>query len=335
MWMMKVVLVIFCLIQLATSFGTILRPKTHGSAASSSPQEVSGLHRLQPLSAELRILIHGTKNAYTTVRSGDVLSYKHSEAVEGQTLRLGTLSSDGKVLPLCNRVKHGAEFYIDHTATPLSADQLKQENRLYRIVSSDRKGNAFLIEEYLDDNIYIPVIAEGAVVHPSASTLSEDGDNTDLLQRELQLLQLQTTLLQQKIKSSQQKKSLHAIVSNQAPKPVGPYSQGVKANGMLFASGCIGLDPSTSKLVSGGIEAEAIQSMKNLRSILQEGGADFQRIIKTTIFVTDLKQYGLVNQIYADFLKANPIMPARTTVEVSALPLGALVEIEAIALLEE
>ncbi len=114
-----------------------------------------------------------------------------------------------------------------------------------------------------------------------------------------------------------------------APKAVGPYSQAVQCGEWLFLSGQIGLNPETSELARGGIEAETRQVLQNIQAILQAAGASAQHICKTTIFLTDLNSFATVNQIYAAAMVAP--LPARSTVQVAALPLGAQVEIEVIA----
>jgi 2-iminobutanoate/2-iminopropanoate deaminase len=115
-----------------------------------------------------------------------------------------------------------------------------------------------------------------------------------------------------------------------APKALGPYSQAVEAaNGMVFLSGQVGLDPQTSVLVSGGVEAEAKQVLANLKSVLQHLQLSFADVVKTTIFLADLKDFQAVNTIYAEAL--GEFRPARSTFQVAALPLGARIEIEMIA----
>jgi 2-iminobutanoate/2-iminopropanoate deaminase len=318
-----VIFVIFLIIAEVVSSFTNGRSFSRIQRRGKDVQTSQAIRRFQPLSAELRLLIQGTKNAYTTARAGDVLSYLLEGNVHGKkNIRLGALTENGQIAPLCNRIEGGAEFYYDHTSPTLSAEKLKEENRLCRVISSDRRNNAFIIDEYLDDSYVIPVIGGTCDVEDR----QVDSD-MELAQLELKLAQKKVELLEMK----QQIAALSAIKSSNAPNPVGPYSQAIKVNGMVFASGCIGLDPQTGKLVEGGIETETIQSLKNLQAILKEAGTDINKIAKTTIFVTDLKQYALVNKIYAEYLKDNKVFPARTTVEVSGLPLGAKVEIEAVA----
>lgn len=124
--------------------------------------------------------------------------------------------------------------------------------------------------------------------------------------------------------------SKEIIQTKHAPAAVGPYSQAIKIDGLVFVSGQLGLDPETGKLVDG-IEAQARQVLANLNSILTASGSHFDNIVKTTIFLADMADFAAVNSIYAEAFTDAP--PARSTVEVSALPLGGLVEIEAIALL--
>lgn len=116
-----------------------------------------------------------------------------------------------------------------------------------------------------------------------------------------------------------------------APAPVGPYSQAIRAGGWLFASGQIPLDPASGKIVPGEIEDEARQVLANLRAVLEAGGSSLDRVVKATVYLTDLTLFPRVNAIYAEFFSAKPA-PARVTVGVASLPLGSRVEIDAIAL---
>lgn len=118
------------------------------------------------------------------------------------------------------------------------------------------------------------------------------------------------------------------ITSNKAPKAIGPYSQAVILNNVLYTSGQIGLDPQTGNL-KDGIEEQVKQVMENLKALLKEADMDFSNVVKTTIFLKSIDDFTTVNQIYASYFNENP--PARSCVEVSALPKGALVEIELIA----
>jgi 2-iminobutanoate/2-iminopropanoate deaminase len=115
-----------------------------------------------------------------------------------------------------------------------------------------------------------------------------------------------------------------------APEPVGPYSQAVGLGDLLFVSGQIPLVPETGETVDGGIEEQTHQVLRNLRAVLEAGGSGLDRVVKTTVYLSDLGLFPRVNAVYAEHFSAEPA-PARATVEVSALPLGALVEIDAIA----
>jgi len=117
-----------------------------------------------------------------------------------------------------------------------------------------------------------------------------------------------------------------------APAPVGPYSQAIRAGDWLFASGQIPLDPATGKIVTGEIEVEARQVLVNLGAVLEAAGTGFDRVVKATVYLTDLSLFPRVNAIYAEFFSTAPA-PARVTVGVASLPLGARVEIDAIAAL--
>ncbi|MEP6642265.1 MAG: Rid family detoxifying hydrolase [Gaiellales bacterium] len=122
------------------------------------------------------------------------------------------------------------------------------------------------------------------------------------------------------------------IATDGAPRPYAgaPYSQGIKAAGLVFCAGQVGLDPASGTLVPGGVEAQAQRAMENLKAVLEAAGSSFDRVVKTTVFVADLADFATVNEVYAAFFRDLP--PARSTVQVAGLPAGALVEIEAIAL---
>jgi 2-iminobutanoate/2-iminopropanoate deaminase len=116
-----------------------------------------------------------------------------------------------------------------------------------------------------------------------------------------------------------------------APAPVGPYSQGVAVGELVFTSGQIPLDPATGKPVTGGITAETERVIDNLEAVLQAAGSSLERVVKTTVFLTDLGSFAEMNKVYARRFTGAPL-PARSTVEVPALALGVSIEIEAIAL---
>lgn len=124
-----------------------------------------------------------------------------------------------------------------------------------------------------------------------------------------------------------------AVESGEAPAPVGPYSQAVIHDGLLYASGQIPLDPGTGKLVEGGIDEQTRQVIDNLRAVLAAGGSSLDRVLRTTIYLVDLGLFGRVNAVYAEHFQGDPA-PARATVGVAALPLGAQVEIDLIALVD-
>ncbi len=124
-----------------------------------------------------------------------------------------------------------------------------------------------------------------------------------------------------------------AVHSAQAPAAIGPYSQAVAAGPWIFTSGQVGLVPETGKLVPGEIEAEAEQALANLRAILEAAGCGFQDVVKTTVFLADMAQFGRVNAVYERHFAVEGVpFPARSTVQAARLPLGAQVEIEAIVL---
>ncbi|MEF9879052.1 MAG: RidA family protein [Clostridia bacterium] len=119
------------------------------------------------------------------------------------------------------------------------------------------------------------------------------------------------------------------IHSAKAPAAIGPYSQAIQAGGMLFTSGQLGIDPATGALAIG-VEAQTDQAMRNLGEILAQAGLTYASILKTTVFVADLADFSIVNTVYQGFFKSD--YPARSCVQVAALPKGGLVEIECVAL---
>ncbi len=114
-----------------------------------------------------------------------------------------------------------------------------------------------------------------------------------------------------------------------APAAIGPYSQGVRCGGLLFCSGQIPLDPGTGKMVEGGIAEQTERVLRNLEAVLSAGGASLASVLKTTVYLVDLGDFPAMNAVYGKFFPGEP--PARATVEVSKLPAGARVEIEAVA----
>jgi 2-iminobutanoate/2-iminopropanoate deaminase len=120
-----------------------------------------------------------------------------------------------------------------------------------------------------------------------------------------------------------------AVSTGGAPTAIGPYSQAIAADGFVFCSGQIGLDPTTGELVEGGVEAQADRALRNLAAVLDAAGAAMADVVKTTVFLADIGDFGAVNAVYARHMPEPP--PARSTFAVGALPKGALVEIEAIA----
>lgn len=122
------------------------------------------------------------------------------------------------------------------------------------------------------------------------------------------------------------------IQTDNAPGAVGPYSQGTRTDQMVFTAGQLPLDPATGKMVAGDIQDQTRQSLKNLQAVLEAGEAGLDSVMKTTVFLQDMGEFKLMNEIYAEFFPDNP--PARSAVEVAALPLGARVEIEAIGLVK-
>jgi 2-iminobutanoate/2-iminopropanoate deaminase len=120
------------------------------------------------------------------------------------------------------------------------------------------------------------------------------------------------------------------IATSEAPKAVGPYSQAVALGGMLFCSGQIPLTPDTGELLQGNVTDQTTQVLENLGAVLRANKMTFTHVVKTTVFLTDLNDFAAMNEVYANYFPSN--QPARSTIQVAALPKGARVEIEAIAI---
>ena len=120
------------------------------------------------------------------------------------------------------------------------------------------------------------------------------------------------------------------IKTDKAPAAIGPYSQAIEVNGMIFTSGVIPINPETNELVKGDIKVQAEQAIGNLAALLKEAGSDTEQVIKTTVFIKDMNDFAAVNEIYAKYFTKD--FPARSCVEVARLPKDVLIEIEAIAL---
>ena len=119
------------------------------------------------------------------------------------------------------------------------------------------------------------------------------------------------------------------IQTDSAPKAIGPYSQAIKSNGFVFASGQIPLDPATMQIVEGGIREQTKRVMSNLEAVLQAAGSSLEGVVKTTVFLKDLADFGEMNEVYGSFFNETP--PARSTIEVARLPRDVRVEIDVIA----
>ena len=121
------------------------------------------------------------------------------------------------------------------------------------------------------------------------------------------------------------------VVASDAPKAIGPYSAGVKVGNFVYTSGQLGMDPVSGDLVDGGVVAETRQALLNLKAVLAAAGAKLEHVVKTTVFLKDINDFASMNKVYVEFFIENP--PARSAVQVAALPKGGAVEIEAVAIL--
>jgi 2-iminobutanoate/2-iminopropanoate deaminase len=123
---------------------------------------------------------------------------------------------------------------------------------------------------------------------------------------------------------------MQKVQTNHAPQAIGPYSQAVKANGLVFLSGQIPLDPETMQTVEGGIEAQTRRVFQNLKAVLEAAGTSFDRVVRATVYLADMNDFAAMNEVYAEFL--GEVKPARSTVQAARLPRDARVEIDLIAL---
>jgi 2-iminobutanoate/2-iminopropanoate deaminase len=120
-----------------------------------------------------------------------------------------------------------------------------------------------------------------------------------------------------------------AVTTSKAPKAIGPYSQAVKCNGLIFVSGQVAIDPATQQVIEGDVAAQTDRVMKNLSAILSASGSKFDQVLRTTVFLKNMDDFAAMNAVYAKYFKAEP--PARSTVEVARLPKNVLLEIDVIA----
>jgi 2-iminobutanoate/2-iminopropanoate deaminase len=120
------------------------------------------------------------------------------------------------------------------------------------------------------------------------------------------------------------------VVTDRGPKAIGPYSQAVKANGFVFVSGQVAIDPKTQQIIEGAIVPQTERVMENLKGIVEASGSSLDKVVKTTVFLADMNDFAAMNEIYARYFPSNP--PARATVQVSRLPKDVRVEIEVMAL---
>ena len=123
---------------------------------------------------------------------------------------------------------------------------------------------------------------------------------------------------------------MESIQTDRAPQAIGPYSQAIKANGFIFASGQIPLDPATMRIVEGGIEEQTGRVLENLKAVLEAAGSSLDRVVKTTVYLADMNEFAAMNEIYARYFGATK--PARATVQVARLPRDVKVEIDVVAL---
>lgn len=121
------------------------------------------------------------------------------------------------------------------------------------------------------------------------------------------------------------------VLTDRGPKPIGPYSQAIRANGFLFASGQVAIDPKTNEFIGGDIRQQMERVMENVKGVVEASGSKLSHVVKTTVFLKDMNDFAAMNEVYARYFATVP--PARSTVAVAGLPKGALVEIEVVAVI--
>jgi reactive intermediate/imine deaminase len=318
-------------------------------------QQKRNVFRVQPLhAAEIRIKIHGTSNAYTTLRQHDVVLY----AIQSDThsRALGVYRGD-QILPLCNHEAWSVNFYVDPNQEAIPVDRLKNSGDLLRVVSSDKSGESYYVEEYIDSDVYIPLHDPNA---PPKATLSTESTYTvvadisseiePLTEAENALVAMQKFI--DSVKKGRQDGQLQqpqaapvsataksdgslVKVSTSPAQALNPVmSEAIVANGMVFVSGCVGVPKGESAPVEGGVQEQMRQALTNLQSVVSAAGAELKDVCKITIFLRDLDDIGAVNSVFLEFF-TGATKPARTTVEVSRLPYGSQVEIDAIATIKQ
>jgi reactive intermediate/imine deaminase len=185
----------------------------------------------------------------------------------------------------------------------------------------------------------IPPRVEASGSGAASSSLVELQEKLMAAQMQMQLVQTQILEVMQKAEKSKRSSgnpsSIREVKTILAPAPVGPYSQAVRVGDLVFLSGSLGLNPTTGKLVDGGIIFESGQSLSNIEGILKASGSDKSLVVKSTILLKNISDAKIVNNIYLDFFSSNAILPARTTFAVADLPMGALIEIDVVARVEE
>jgi 2-iminobutanoate/2-iminopropanoate deaminase len=124
----------------------------------------------------------------------------------------------------------------------------------------------------------------------------------------------------------------NVVHTEKAPKAIGPYSQAIRTESLIYTAGQIGLDPVTGELVVGGVEEQTRQALTNIKNVVEAAGSTLANVVKTTVFLKDMNDFSKMNPIYAEFFGENP--PARSTVAVAGLPKGGLVEVEVVALIQ-
>ena len=311
------------------------------------------------------MLIQGTKNAYTTVRENDIITYELEDPEnENSPYGIGIYMEDGRLLPMCCRDKFREEFFVDHTRPPEDAEKLKRAGRLLRMISADRNSakQCFVITEWVDSSYFVPVVSPDDLSYEEAQALrtrtkeepqqtlssinADNADDTnsdaDIVAARLKVARLELALLEARqptvAVAVQGAPVVKAISTPDAPFALGPYSQAIvtpPGSRLAFISGCVALDPTAQApqpLVPGGLAPQTRRALASLKAIVLASNGALHNICKVSIFLADMDDYKEVNALYEQWWKDTSVsvMPARAVFAVANLPANALVEVDAI-----
>lgn len=281
------------------------------------------------LLTSVRIKIHGTKNAFTTLQNNDVVLYKLKQPKpEDKHTALAAYSSSSHTLsPLCREVENSNEFFEQPNVQALPVDALKDHERILRIISSNKVGNIFVVDEYINEDVHVPLLSN--ILNDTLTNGNVNYSRSSISTLKNKLVQAETCVESLKLQIASMEAS---VIPAGSCVLEATNAQAVKVYGMVYISGCMGTSAIIDDIASLDIIGQTKQCLENLKAVVESAGSSVARICNTTIFLSDIADASIVNTVYVDFLTANNVitLPSRSTIGV-ALPPGALVEIEAVA----